>query len=152
MLRNSPTVMQAKGSESHASIKDHSVEVSTPVAVPCPLHPTSPQMAKSPANSITPINTRIDGHHVEVSALVTVPSPSPQTSPQKAKSLGDVKALSLVLQNHFSSLDGLETKNVRGDPYIGTSTAFVEFTYDHITVEIRLVQNFGLILKRWRKM
>ena len=32
--------------------------------------------------------------------------------PQKAKSLGDVKALSLVLQNHFSSLDGLENANV----------------------------------------
>jgi len=32
--------------------------------------------------------------------------------PQKTKSLGDVKALSLVLQNHFSSLDGLENTNV----------------------------------------
>jgi len=49
---------------------------------------------------------------VKVSAIVTVPSSSPHTSPRKAKSLRDVKALSLVLQNHFSSLDGLETTNV----------------------------------------
>jgi len=32
--------------------------------------------------------------------------------PRKAKSLGDVKALLLVLQNHFSSLGGLETADV----------------------------------------
>jgi len=49
---------------------------------------------------------------VEVSAIVYVPSPSPHTSHKKAKSLGDVKALLLVLQNHFSSLDGLESTNV----------------------------------------
>jgi len=67
---------------------------------------------KSPAYSKAPIKTPIDGHHVEVSTIVTVPSSSPHTSPWKAKSLGDVKALSLVLQNHFSSLDGLETTNV----------------------------------------
>ena len=30
----------------------------------------------------------------------------------RAKPLGDVKALSLVFQNHFSSLDGFETTNV----------------------------------------
>jgi len=49
---------------------------------------------------------------VEVYAIVIVSSSSPHTSHQKGKSLEDVKALSLDLQNHFSSLDGLETTNV----------------------------------------
>ena len=49
---------------------------------------------------------------MKVSIIVNVPSPLPYTSSRKAKSLGDVKALSLVLQNHFSSLDGLETTYV----------------------------------------
>jgi len=115
MLRNSPVVIQAKGSELHSIttlIDNHHVEVSALVVIPSPLRPTSPQRAKSPADPKAPINTLIDGHHVEVYAIVIVPSPSPHTSPQKAKSLGDVKALSLVLQNQFSSLDGLETTDV----------------------------------------
>jgi len=37
---------------------------------------------------------------------------SPYTSHWKAKSFRDVKALVLVLQNHFSSLDDFETTNV----------------------------------------
>ena len=82
-----PAIMQVKGSESHAPIEDHHVEVWAPVAVPSLLRPTSPRRVKSPAGSTTPINTPIDGHHVEISAIVTVPSPS------------------LVLQNHFSSLE-----------------------------------------------
>ena len=129
MLRNSPVVMQAKGSESHSvttPIDDHHVEVSTLVVVPSPLCPTSPRRAKSPTNSKAPIKTPIDGYHVEVSAIVTVPSPSPYTSPRKAKSLGDVKTPSLVLQNHFSSLDDLET--------------------------IDVVSKFWLILMRWSRM
>ena len=51
----------------------------------------------------------------------------------------------MVLQNHFSSLDGLETTNAGGDPHIGTPiipTAIVEFNYEHITVENRVVSNF----------
>ena len=115
MIRNSPIVMQAKGSKSHSAtnpIDDHHVEVSTPVVVPSSLHPTSPRKAKSPADSKTPINTPNDGHHVEEYVIVIVPSPSPHTHPRKAKSLGDVKALSLVLQNHFSFLDGLKTTDV----------------------------------------
>jgi len=84
--------------------------VSAPVVVP--LCPTSPQRVKSLARSNIPTKNLIDGHHVEVVAIAIVPSSSPHTSPRKAKPLGDVKALSLVLQNHFSSLDGLETTNV----------------------------------------
>ena len=129
MLRNSSTVMQAKGSKSHSittPIDDHHVEVFALVVVPSLLRPTSPRKVKSPADSKTSINTPIDGHHVEVSAIVTVPSLSPHTSPRKVKSVGDVKTLSLILQNHFSSLDGLETTDV--------------------------VSNFGLILTRWRRM
>jgi len=97
-----PAVTQAKGSKSHATIEDHHVEVWAPVAVPSPLRLTFPRKAKSPADSTTPINTPIDGHHVD-SAIVTVPSPS------------------LVLQNHFSSLSGLETIDVGSDPYIVTA-------------------------------
>ena len=55
-----------------------------------------------------------------MSVIVTVPSPL------------------LILQNHFSSLDGLETTYVGGDPYIGTSIAIVEFNYVHITVLIHI--------------
>ena len=74
--------------------------------------PTSPRRAKSLVDSKASIKTPIDCNHVEVFAIATIPSPSPHTPTQKAKSLGDVKALSLVLQNHFSSLDGLETTDV----------------------------------------
>jgi len=88
-------------------IDDHHVEVSAHVVV----H-TSPRRAKSPVGSNIPTTNLIDGHHVEVYAIVTIPPLSPHTSPRKARPLGDVKALSLVLQNHFSSLDGLETTNV----------------------------------------
>ena len=115
MLRNSPVVLQTKESKSDlvtTPIDDHHVEVFAPVVVPSLLHPTSPRRAKSPADSKAPITTPIDGHHVEVFAIVIVPYSSPHTSLWKAKSLGDVKALLLVLQNHFSSLDGLETTNV----------------------------------------
>jgi len=94
-----PVVMLAKGLESHAPIEDHHVEVWAPVAIPSPLHPTPPRRAKSSTNSTTPINTPMDGHHVD-SAIVLVPSPL------------------LVLQNHFSPLEGLETTDVGGDPYI----------------------------------
>jgi len=131
MVRNSLAVMQAKGSESQlvvhsvtTPIDDHHVEVSAPVAVPSPSLPTSTRRVKSPGDTKAPIKTPIHGHHVEVSDIVTVPSPSRHTSPRKAKSLGDVKPLlldndRLVLQNHFSSLDGLETTKVGGDPDIG---------------------------------
>ena len=91
-------------------IDDHHVEVSTLVVVP--LCPTSSRRAKSPAGSNIPTKNLIDGHHVEVAAIVIAPSSSPHTSPRKAKPPGDVKALSLVLHNHFSSLYGLETTNV----------------------------------------
>jgi len=93
-----PAAMQAKGSKSHAPFKDHHVEVWAPGAVPSLLRPM-PQRDKSPADSTTPINTTIDGHHVD-STIVIVPSPL------------------LVLQNNFSSLRGLETTYVGGDPYI----------------------------------
>jgi len=80
---------------------------------------------------------------VEVSSTVTVPSPSCHTSPWKAKSLWDAKALlldndTLVLQNHFSSLDGLETIDAGGDPHTCTPiipTTIVEFNSEHVTVE-----------------
>ena len=80
---------------------------------------------------------------MEVSATVVVPSLSRHTSPWKAKSLWDAKALlpynnTLVLQNHFSSLDGLETTDAGGDPHTGTPiilTAIVEFNSEHVTVE-----------------
>jgi len=48
----------------------------------------------------------------------------------------------LVLQNHFSSLDGFETTDVGGDPYICTSTTIVEFNYDHITIENQVGSKF----------
>ena len=81
---------------------------------------------------------------------MTVPSLSHHTFPWMAKSLGDVKALlsdndTLVLQNHFSSFYGLETIDVGSDPHIDASiisTAIVEFNYDHITVENRVVSKF----------
>ena len=92
------------------------MEVSPPVGDP------SLQRATSPVVSTTPFTTPMDGHHMY--AIVIVPSPS------------------LVLQNHFSSLKGLETTDVRGDPYIGPSTAIVEFNSDHITVENHIGSNF----------
>ena len=126
------------------------MEVSTPVVIPSPSRPTSPRKAKSPGDTKAPIKNPIDGHYVQVSALVTVPSPSRHTFPWKAKSLRDVKALlpdndTLVLQNHFSSLDDLETTDVGGDSHIGVSiilTVIVEFNFDHITVENRVVSKF----------
>ena len=107
-LRNSPAVMQAKGSESHAPFDAHHVEVLTHVVVSPQLCLISTQRVKSPVHTTTLTNTPIDGHHEEVSTIVPVPSPS------------------LVLKNHFSSLNGLDTTDVGGDPYIGTSTAIVE--------------------------
>jgi len=123
-----PAVMQGKGSEFHSPIVDLHVEVSPPVGDP------SLQRATSPVVSITPFTTPMDGHHM--SAIMTVPSPS------------------LVLQNHFFSLEGLETTDVRGDPYIGTFTAIVEFNLIMTIslLKIILVQIFGLILMRRRRM
>ena len=117
------------------------------MVVPSLSRPNSPRRVKSPGDTKTPIKTPIDGHYVEVYAIVTVPSPLRHTSPHMAKSFEDVKALlhdndMLVLQNHFSSLDGLETIDVGGDPHIGVSiilTTIVEFNYDHITVENQVV-------------
>ena len=104
MVRNSPIVMQAKGSESELVVHsvttptvDHHVEVYAPVVVPSPSRPTSPWRAKSPGDTKATIKITIDGHHVEVSAIVTVPSPSHHTYPRKAKYLGDVKTLVLVM-------------------------------------------------------
>ena len=85
--------MQGKGSESHAPIEDLHVEVSPLMGDPSLHRDTSPVV------STTPFTTPMDGHHM--CAIVIVPS-----SP-------------LVLQNHFSSLEGLETTDVGGDPYIG---------------------------------
>ena len=84
------------------------------MVVPSPLHYTSHRKAKSLGDAKTLVKTPIDRHHVGVFPTVVVPYPSCHTSPQKAKLLRDVKALlpdndTLVLQNHFSSLDGLET-------------------------------------------
>jgi len=42
-LRNSHAVMQVKGSESHAPIDAHHMEVSAPVVASPPLRPISPQ-------------------------------------------------------------------------------------------------------------
>ena len=100
---------KGKGSKSQAPIQDLHVEVSPPVGDPS-LYKTTSLVVFT-----TPFTIPMDGHHM--SAIVTVPSPS------------------LVLQNHFSSLEGLETTDVGGDPYIGTSTTIVEFNSDHITVE-----------------
>ena len=153
--------MQAKGSESQlvgdsvaTSIDGHHVEVSDIMVVPYLSRHTSPRKAKSLGDVKAPITTPIDGHHVEVSATVVVPSSSPHTSPRNAKSLGDVKTLlpdndTLVLQNHFSSLDGLETTYVGDDPHTGTPiilTAIVEFNYEHITIENQVVSKFWAAL------
>ncbi|XP_068466565.1 uncharacterized protein [Phaseolus vulgaris] len=102
---DSLVIMQAKDSESNSTtlIDDHHVEVSVLVIVPSLLRTTSPRRAKSHVDTNAPVP------NVEVSTIVTVPSQSPHTSPRKAKYLRDVKAISLVLQNHFSSLDDLET-------------------------------------------
>ena len=107
------------------------MEVSVPVIVPSPLRTISPRRVKSHADTNAPVP------NVEVSAIVTVPSQSPHTSPRKAKYLGDVKAISLVLQNHFSSLDGLETTDVGGDSHIGASTIPpVGINSDHIENQV----------------
>jgi len=66
------------------------------------------------------------------------------------KSLRDAKALlpdndTLVLQNHFSSLDGLETIDARGDPHTSTPiilTAIVEFNYEDIAIENQVISKF----------
>ena len=126
------------------------MEVSAFVVVPSLSRLTSPRRDKSHGDTKVPIKTPIDGHHVEVFAIVTVLSLLRYTSPRKAKSLRDVKALlldndMLVLQNHFSSLDGLETTDVGGAPHIGTSiilTTIVEFNSDYITVENWVVSKF----------
>ena len=111
-----PIVIECKGLEFHAPIEVLHVEVSPPVG------DLSLQRATSLVVSTTPFTTPMDGHHM--SAIVTVPSPS------------------LVLQNHFSSLEGLETTDVGGDPYVGTSTTIVEFNYDHITIENHIGSKF----------
>jgi len=99
--------------------------------------------AKSLGDAKAPVTTPIDSHHVEVSAIMAIPFPSRHTSPWKAKSLWDAKALlpdndTLVLQNHFSSLDSLETTDAEGDPHTGTSiilTTIGEFNSEHVTAE-----------------
>jgi len=96
------------------------------------------------------VTSFMNGHHVEVSATVVAPSSSHYTSSRKAKSLGDAKALlpdndMLVLQNHFSFLDGLETTDARGDPHTGTPiilTTIVEFNSKHITVKNQVISKF----------
>jgi len=157
MVRNSPVVMQVKGLESQlvvdsvtTPIDGHHVEVSATMVVPSPSLHTFPQKPKSLGNAKAPVTTSIDGHHVQISTIMVVPSPSRHTSPRKAKSLGDAKALlsdndMLVLQNHFSSLDGLETTDAGGDPHTGTpiiSTVVIEFNFEHITVENQVVSKF----------
>jgi len=111
------------------------VQVSAIVVVAYSSRHTSPRKAKSLEDAKAPIKTPVDGHHEEISTIVVVPSSSCHTSPRKAKSLGDAKALlpdndTLVLQNHLSSLDGLETTNAGGDPHTSTPiilTAIIEF-------------------------
>ena len=149
--------MQAKGLESQlvvdsvtTHIDGHHVEVSATVVVTFSSRNTSPQKAKSPGDIKALVTTLIDVHHVEVFANMIVPSPSHHTSPRKAKSLWDAKALlpdndTLVLQNQFSSLDGLKTTNVRGDPHTGTPiilTTIVKFNSEHITVGNQVVSKF----------
>jgi len=79
---------------------------------------------------------------------VVVPSLSHPTSHQKAKSLGEALLLTndtLVLQNHFTSLDGLETTNVGGDPHTRAPIfpiVVVEFNYEHMTVGNMVVSKF----------
>jgi len=146
--------MQAKGLESQLvvdsvtpAIDGHHVKVSALVVVPFSSLHTSPRKAKSLGDAKARVTTLIVGHHVKVSTTVVVPSPSCHTSPWKAKLLWDVKVLlpnndMLVLQNHFSSLHGLETTDVGGDPHTGTPiilTAIVEFNYEHIIVENQVV-------------
>jgi len=123
MVRNSPAVMQAKGSESQlvvdpvsTLIDGHHVEVSSTLVVSSLSCHTSSQKVISLGDAKAPVTTPIDGHHV---ATVVVISSSRHTSSQKDKSLEDVKALlpdndTLVLQNHFSSLEGLETTDAGG--------------------------------------
>jgi len=60
------------------------------------------------------VTAQIDVIHVLVcSNIVVVPSPPRENSPMAAQSLA------LTLQNHFSSLDGLETANEAGGPNTG---------------------------------
>jgi len=112
-----PVVMQAKGSVSHAPIEDLHVEISPPVVVPSSLCPTSPQRAKSPTDSTTPINTPIDGHHVETSAIVIVPSPS----------------LACKITFHLSRVWKLQMWEVI--LILVRLLPLLKFDYDHITVE-----------------
>jgi len=131
------------------SVTNHA-EVSATVVVSSTSRHTSPQKAKSLGDVEALVTTPIDDYHVEVSAIVVVPSPSGHTSPRKAKSLGDVKTLlpdndTLVLQNHFSSLDGLKTTDVGGDPHTGVPvipTAIVDINYEHITIENQVASKF----------
>jgi len=89
------------------------------------------------------VTTPIDNHHVEVSATGDVPSPSRHASPRIANLLRDAKALlpnndTLVLQNHFLSLDGLEITYAGGGSNIGTPiilSTIVDINFEHITVE-----------------
>jgi len=126
------------------------VEVSAPVAVTSSSHHTSTWKAKSLGDTKTLVKTPIDAHHVEVSATVVVPSLLRHTSPRNAKSLGDVQALLLdndtvVLQNQFSFLDGLETTDVESNPHTDEPIiriAIVEFNYEHINIENQVVSKF----------
>ena len=126
------------------------MEVTATMVVPSLLRHTSPRKTKSLGDAKTLVTTPIDGHHVKVPAIVVVPSPSCHTSSHKAKLLRDAKSLlldndTLVLQNHFSSLGGLETTDAGGDPHAGTPiipTTIVEFNYEHITIENQVVSNF----------
>ena len=55
-----------------------------------------------------------------------------------------VPSSSLVLKNHFSSLDGLDTTNVGGDPYIGTSSAIVELRRLNLLRMLKLLEYMAL--------
>jgi len=93
------------------------------------------------------VTTLIDGHHVEVSATVDVPSLSRHAFPRMANSLGDAKALlsdndTLILQNQFSSLDGLEITVAGGGPNTGTPTilsSIVDINSKPIIVEKQVI-------------
>jgi len=120
MVEDSQTVMQAKGFDSQLVVDTK--DVTTP----------------------------IDGHHVEVSATVDVPSLSRHASPRMANSLRDANALlrdndTLVLQNHFSSFDGLEITDAGGGPNTGMPiilTTIVDINSEHITIENQVVSKF----------
>jgi len=84
--------------------------------------------------------TLIDGTPVLVcSDTVVVQSPSRESSPMMAHSLA------LALQNHFSSLDGLETIDEVGGPNIGkpiVPASVVNFNNEHIFVKNQVVSKF----------